>query len=108
MLSTARGVTAPANQGSPANEGSANTVISVMRAEFVLVEYFDTEGRRQQDILLKAGDEYYTPANNSSVAWAGSLKSVRPWLKEGTNRKLPVDKALGVTDSVDILAPPPG
>ncbi len=110
MLQTTRGVTAPSNQGAPANEGTANTVISAMRAEFVVVEYFDTEGRRQRDILLKAGDEYYTPGNNSSVAWASSLKSVRPWLRQGTNQKLPLDKAataaMAVSDSVDILSPP--
>lgn len=101
MLPMNRGVTTPANQGAPANEGRANTVISAMKAEFVVVEYFDTEGRRQQDVLLKAGDEYYTPPN--SQVWAQSLKTVRPWLKEGVRQKLPLDRDVVVTDTVQVL-----
>lgn len=104
MLQGSRGVTAPANQGRPANEGPANTVIAVAKCEFVVVEYFDTEGRRQKDTLLKVGDAYYTPPN--SQAWAQSLQSVRPWLQDGVRQKLPVEGPVTVKDSVDILVTP--
>lgn len=103
MYPGARGVTLPANQGRPVNEGTANTVVSAMRCEFVAVEYFDPQGRRIRDVLLKAGDEYYTPPN--SVAWTDALKSVKPWLRDGIRQKLPLDAAEGlkVSDNVEIL-----
>lgn len=101
MFQANRGVTAPANQGSPANEGTANTVISAAPVEFVAVEYYDGEGRRRRDVLMKLGDEYYTPPN--SQEWAGSLKSVRPWLRDGTRKKMPVNGPVTATDEVSIL-----
>ena len=101
MFQANRGVTSPVNQGRPANEGTANTVLSVAKAEFVVVEYFDGEGRRTRDTLMKVGDEYYSPPN--SQAWAESLKSVRPWLRDGIRKRLPVEGAVTAPDNVDIL-----
>lgn len=102
MLAT-RGVTAPVNQGTPANEGPANTVINAAKVETVVVEYFDDEGRRRRNTLLKVGDTYYTAAN--SVEWTNSLARVRPWLESGVTAKLPIERKDGesVQDSVDVL-----
>lgn len=102
----ARGVTTPINQGRPANEGLPNTVVSAMKCEFVAVEYFDHQGRKVNDVLMKAGDEFYMPPG--STVWAESLKSVKPWLKNGILQKLPIDafdaaSAVKVADKVDIL-----
>lgn len=101
MQNANRGVTHPVNQGRPANEGAPNTVVSVAKAEFVVVEYFDGEGRRTRDALMKVGDEYYSPPN--SQAWAESLKSVRPWLRDGIEKKRPVEGPVQVPDNVEIL-----
>jgi flagella basal body P-ring formation protein FlgA len=98
--SPARGVTVPANQGRPANEGSPNTVISAMRCTTVLVEYFDQNGRRTTDALIEANGNYYRPDN--SIAWAGSLKAVNPWLVAGTAKKLPLQN-VQVVDNVEVL-----
>ena len=96
-----RGVTTPVNQGTPPNEGAANTVINAMRVETIVVEYFDGEGRRQQNTLLKMGDEYYTADN--SLAWTRSLKRVNPWLRDGVQGKLPIAGPVVVQDSVDVM-----
>jgi hypothetical protein len=101
MLQSNRGVTQPVNQGRPANEGTPNSVVSVAKAEFVVVEYFDGEGRRTRDALVRVGSEYYTAPN--SQAWAEGLKSVRPWLRDGIRKKLPHDGPVAATDVVDIL-----
>lgn len=100
MFQSSRGVTTPANQGSPANEGTANTVVDVMEAKFVVVKYYDGQGRLTSDVLLEAGGNYYTPPN--SAAWAASLKSVRSWLADGIRKKLPRGN-VKVNDSVEIL-----
>jgi hypothetical protein len=96
-----RGVTMPSNQGRPMNEGPSNTVVNVMSAQFVIVEYFDAQGRRHRDTFLKAGEEYYSTPN--SEAWTNDLKSVRPWLKAGIEQKIPVSSVAKITDSVQIL-----
>jgi hypothetical protein len=100
---TSRGVTAPVNQGTPANEGTPNTVISAAKVETVVVEYFDGEGRRRRNTLLKLGNDYYSAAN--SVEWTNSLTRVRPWLEAGTTAKLPIEDKEGasVQDLVDVL-----
>lgn len=100
MFNRGQGVTTPQNQGSPANEGTPNTVISAMTGELVLVEYFDGSGRRMRDALIKAGDNYYSAPN--SQEWASSLKSVRPWLTAGIAKKLPLAN-VQVADAVEIL-----
>lgn len=99
-----RGVTMPANQGSPRGEGPSQTVVNVSPCTFVAVEYFDSEGRRVRDVFMKMGDEYYAPKN--SVEWTRDLGVVRPWLRDSINRKLPVpDGAVKISDSVDVLTP---
>ncbi len=103
MISSTRGVTSPANQGKPANEGTPNTVIAASKVEFYVTEYFDTEGRRQKDLLLRLGDEFYVPQDGSSKIWTQALNSVRPWLRDGVHAKLPLDSNVVVKDSVDIL-----
>ena len=101
MLQTNRGVTTPVNQGAPANEGTANTVVSAHPVEFVAVEFFDGEGRRRKDVLMKLGDEFYTPPN--SQVWAESLKRVQPWLRDGTRKKMPTSGPVPTQDDVDII-----
>jgi len=100
MFNAAKGVTVPTNQGSPANEGSPNTVIGAMRANIVLVEYFDQNGRRTRDALLEANGNYYRPDN--SVEWARSLKNVSAWLTKGVVKILPSEN-VQVSDTVEIL-----
>lgn len=100
MYQRSSGVLVPANQGTPANEGPPNTVTSAMEAKFVLVEYYDGNGRLTRDTLLEAGGNYYTPPN--SVAWTQDIKSVRPWLVEGVKRKLPLAN-VQVSDAVDVV-----
>lgn len=100
MFQPTRGVMVPATQGAPANEGPPHTVVNAMAARFVLVEYYDGNGRLVRDTLLEAGGTYYTPPN--SVAWTKEIKSVRPWLIEGVQRKLPLD-SVQVADTVDVV-----
>lgn len=95
-----RGVTAPTNQGSPANEGTPNTVVNAFEVKFVAVEFFDASGRRNTDVLLELNGEYYSPPN--SQAWAAALKGVTSWLSKGIKRKLP-SGPVKVTDTVDIV-----
>jgi hypothetical protein len=101
MLLSNRGVTTPANQGSPANEGPANTVVAAARVEMVIAEYFDHEGRRQRNTMLKLGDQFYTADN--SVAWTQSLASVQAWLTRGIQGKLPISQSVDVQDNVDVV-----
>jgi len=100
MFQPSRGVLVPSTQGSPANEGTPNTVVNAMAAKFVLVEYYDGNGRLVRDTLLEAGGSYYSPPN--SVAWTKDIKSVRPWLVEGVQRKLPLEN-VQVGDTVDVV-----
>jgi hypothetical protein len=100
MFQGSRGVTVPANQGSPANEGTPNSVVNVMEAKFVMVEYYDGNGRFTRDTLIEAGGNYYSPPN--SVAWTSEVKRVRPWLEEGVRRKQPLDN-VQVSDNVEVI-----
>ena len=100
MFTGNRGVTTPQNQGSPANAGTPNTVIAAIKAELVFVEYYDGSGRLVQDVVLKAGDSYYSPPN--SIAWTSDLKPLRSWVVDGIRQKMPVDR-VEVKDDVTIM-----
>lgn len=103
MFQPNRGVTTPVNQGAPANAGTPNTVVNAMRASFVVVEYYDGNGRLVHDTLLEAGGNFYSPPN--SVAWTAELgrKGVSKWLAEGIAKRLPVDGEVKVADTVDVV-----
>lgn len=103
MLPTSRGVTTPVNQGSPANAGPPNTVVNAMRASFVIVEYYDGNGRLVHDTLLEAGGRFYSPPN--SVQWTAEMerKGVNKWLADGVTKKLPLEGEVKVTDNVDVI-----
>lgn len=100
MYSSNRGVTSPVNQGLPANQGEANTVISAMPARMILVEYYDQNGRYTVDTVLEANGEFYAPPN--SVAWTRDVKPVTKWLSQGVRKKLPLEK-VEISDSVQVL-----
>lgn len=95
-----KGVTVPQNQGSPANEGPANTVIHAIEVKFVAVEFFDGNGRRGTDVLLEMNGEYYAPPN--SAQWAAALKGAAKWMREGIAKKLPRGE-VRISTNVDIL-----
>jgi hypothetical protein len=101
VFNQGRGVTAPQNQGNPANAGPANTVIQAVEVKFVAVEFFNGEGRRGTDILLEMNGEYYAPPN--SAQWAAALKGVAKWMKEGLAKKMPSGN-VRVPTTVDILS----
>lgn len=98
-----RGVTIPANQGNPTNQGAPNSVVSAMRVSTILVEYFDQNGRHVIDAVLEANGNYYRPDN--SVAWANSLKPLNEWLVKGVRGKLPstATDLAGVGDAVQVV-----
>lgn len=103
MFQASRGVMTPVNQGAPANAGSPNTVVNAMRATFVVVEYYDGQGRLITDTLLEAGGNFYSPPN--SVAWTSELgkKGVNKWLVEGIRRKLPLEAGEQISDTVEVI-----
>ena len=100
MFNTNRGVTAPQNQGNPANAGPANTVVQAIEVKFVAVDFFNGEGRRSTDVVLEMNGEYYAPPN--SAQWAAALKGVGKWMKEGIAKKLPRGD-VQVSTTVDIV-----
>jgi hypothetical protein len=109
FTAASRGVQAPANQGRPANEGTALTVTNVSPAEWVVVEYFDQDGRREQNIFLKVGGNLYAPRDNSSAVWCRNLAPVQDWLSKAVLGRLPKPGAqpTKMLTAVDVLPPTP-
>jgi hypothetical protein len=96
-----QGVQIPQGQLQAQGQGAPKSVVHVVPAEMVAVQYADENGDLHNTMLVKVGNQVYHAPNGEQ--WARQLRPAATWLADHVNKEIDSHAAPIPDDAVDVF-----